>query len=72
MNITNQYKINIYEKWLIIKDLYNQTKDNKLISKIFEYYTCIKLSEEYKKTFYEYSDIDPDIDPDFKESNDTN
>ncbi len=65
MEITNQYKINIYEKWLIIKDLYNQTKDNKLISKIFEYYTCIKLSEEYKKLFYEYSDIDPD----FRESN---
>ncbi len=65
MNITNQYKINIYEKWLLIKDIYNQSKDNKIISKLFEYYTCIKLTEEYKKVFYEYSDIDPD----FREEN---
>ena len=33
--------------------------------KIFEYYSCIKLSEEYKKHFYEYDDIDPT----FKELN---
>ena len=33
--------------------------------KIFEYYSCIKLSEEYKKPFYEYDDIDPT----FKELN---
>jgi superfamily II DNA or RNA helicase len=61
MNILNQYNINIYEKWLLIKDVYIQNKDNKLISKLFEYYTCIKLSEEYKKIFFEYSDIDPDF-----------
>jgi hypothetical protein len=65
MNITNQYKINIYEKWLLIKDIYNESKDNKIISKLFEYYTCIKLTEEYKKVFYEYSNIDPD----FREEN---
>ena len=36
-----------------------------IISKLFEWYTCIKLSQEYKTTFYEYSDIDPD----FREEN---
>ena len=29
--------------------------------KIFEYYTCIKLSEEYQKSFYEYNDIYPNF-----------
>ena len=62
---TEKYKINIFEKWSLIKDKYNETKDNKLIAKIFEYYTCIKLSEEQNKQFYEYGDIDPD----FKEEN---
>ena len=33
--------------------------------KIFEYYTCNKLSEQYQKPFYEYNDIDPN----FKELN---
>ena len=27
------------------------------LAKIFEYYSCIKLSEEYKQQFYEYTDI---------------
>jgi len=35
------------------------------LAKIFEYYSCIKLTEEHKQTFYEYSDIDPE----FKEQN---
>ncbi len=65
MDLINQYKINIYEKWSELKEVYEETKDNKLIAKIFEWYTCIKLSEEYKRTFYEYSDIDPD----FREEN---
>lgn len=62
---TEKYKINIFEKWNLIKNKYKETKDNKLIAKIFEYYTCIKLSEEQNKQFYEYDDIDPD----FKEEN---
>jgi superfamily II DNA or RNA helicase len=65
MNILTKYQIDIYEKWSLIKDTYNETKDNKLIAKIFEYYTCIKLTEEYKRTFYEYGDIDSN----FKEEN---
>lgn len=39
--------------------------DNNDLWKIFEYYSCLKLSEEFKKPFYEYDDIDPT----FKELN---
>ena len=59
------YKNNIYERY---KDLKNSNKiefDNNDLWKIFEYYSCIKLTEEYGKQFYEYNDIDPD----FKEVN---
>ena len=65
MNITTKYETYIHDKWSLVKDEYNQSKDNRLIAKIFEWYTCIKLSEKKKDKFYEYSDIDPD----FKEEN---
>ena len=29
--------------------------------KIFEYYSCIKLTEEFNQTFYEYNDINPEF-----------
>ena len=35
------------------------------LSNIFEYYTCIRLSEQNENTFYEYDDINPS----FKEDN---
>ena len=35
------------------------------LSKIFEYYTCIRLSEQNENAFYEYDDINPS----FKEDN---
>ena len=35
--------------------------DNNDLAKIFEYYSCIKLSQEYNQIFYEYSEIDPDF-----------
>ena len=64
--ITNNiYKNNIYKRY---KDLKNSNKkefDNNDLWKIFEYYSCIKLTEEYGKQFYEYNDIDPN----FKEVN---
>ena len=63
--MNNIYKNNIYERY---KDLKNSNKiefDNNDLWKIFEYYSCIKLTEEYGKQFYEYNDIDPD----FKEVN---
>ena len=63
--MNNIYKNNIYERY---KDLKNSNKiefDNNDLWKIFEYYSCIKLTEEYGKQFYEYNDIDPN----FKEVN---
>jgi len=61
----NKYIINIFERYSDLKKSNKQEFDNNDLWKIFEYYSCIKLSEEYKKPFYEYDDIDPT----FKELN---
>jgi superfamily II DNA or RNA helicase len=61
----NKYLINIYERYTDLKKSNKQEFDNNDLWKIFEYYSCIKLSEEYDKIFYEYDDIDPT----FKEEN---
>jgi hypothetical protein len=61
----NKYIINIFERYTDLKKSKKDDFDNNDLWKIFEYYSCIKLSEEYKKTFYEYDDIDPT----FKELN---
>ena len=55
-----RYKRLIIDRCL---DLINSGKElsdcnNYDLAKIFEYYSCIKLSEEYKQQFYEYTDID--------------
>jgi len=65
MDYNNLYKIYIYERYNDLKKSNKQEFDNNDVWKIFEYYSCIKLSEEYNKQFYEYNDIDPD----FKEVN---
>ena len=65
MEIYNKYIIYIFERYTDLKKLNKQEFDNNDLWKIFEYYSCIKLSEEYKKPFYEYDDIDPT----FKELN---
>jgi superfamily II DNA or RNA helicase len=61
-----------YNKYIFDKtnDLIKSGKDidefdNFDLAKIFEYYSCIKLTQEYKQIFYEYRDIDPE----FKELN---
>lgn len=61
----NKYIINIFERYTDLKKSKKDYFDNNDLWKIFEYYSCIKLSEEYKKPFYEYDDIDPT----FKELN---
>jgi hypothetical protein len=61
----NKYIINIYERYLDLKKSNKQVFDNYDLSKIFEYYSCLKLTDEYKKQFYEYDDIDHT----FKENN---
>ena len=50
MEHNNKYIINIFERYTHLK---NQKKDfyNNDLWKIFEYYSCIKLSEEYEKPF---------------------
>jgi superfamily II DNA or RNA helicase len=64
MDINNIYKIYIYEKYIELKNS-GKILDNNDLCKIFEWLSCIKLSEEHDKIFYEYSDIDPT----FKENN---
>ena len=65
MNINNKYLIDIYERYTNLKKSNKSEFDNNDLCKIFEYYTCIELSKEYNKPFYEYDDIDPT----FKELN---
>lgn len=62
--IKQLYDINIYEKY---KDLIKSGKtiDNNDLWKIFEWFTCIKLTEQYNTQFYEYNDISPE----YKEQN---
>jgi len=66
-NIINHYKIQIYERYrnLLNAGLKASDLDNNHLWKIFEYLSCIKLSEERNSLFYEYNDIDPS----FKEVN---
>ena len=51
----NKYLINIYERYNDLKKSNKKEFDNNDLWKIFEYYSCIKLSEEYKKIFYKYN-----------------
>jgi superfamily II DNA or RNA helicase len=59
-DLINLYKIYIYER---VQDLLNSGKqiddfDYKSdLHKIFEYFSCIKLTQEYQTPFYEYTDI---------------
>ena len=61
MNDTiSRYKIYIDNRY---RDILNSGKtkdkfDNFDLAKIFEYYSCIKLTEEFNQIFYEYGDID--------------
>jgi superfamily II DNA or RNA helicase len=67
MDFNNHYKIQIYERYrdLINSGLNIANLDNNHLWKIFEYFSCIKLSDKHKTQFYEYNDIDPT----FKEDN---
>jgi hypothetical protein len=67
-DLIHLYKIYIYER---VQDLLKSGKqlddfDYKSdLHKIFEYFSCIKLTQEYQTPFYEYNDIPPE----FKELN---
>jgi superfamily II DNA/RNA helicase len=60
--LIQKYNIYIYER---VKDILNSGKNiddfdyKSDLHKIFEYFSCIKLTQEYNVSFYEYNDIDP-------------
>jgi hypothetical protein len=60
MNIVNIYNTEIYT---LYKDLKSQNYQNDYhkIYKIFEYYSCILLTNENNINFYEYNDIPTDF-----------
>lgn len=65
MDIIALYHKYIYDRYNSLLKSGKEDFDNNDLSKIFEYYTAIKLSEQYGQLFYEYNDIDPN----FKELN---
>ena len=64
MNTLDRYNIYIKEKYESLVKSGNEI-DNYNLSKIFEYYSCIQLTEKYNQEFREYDDIHPE----FKEQN---
>ena len=52
------YTQNIYERYKSLKESSKTEFNNNDLCKIFEYYSCIKLTEEFGTPFYEYGDID--------------
>ena len=67
MTTIELYKNNIYQRYTELINAGKKQNDlnNNDLWKIFEWYSCIKLSEENKTTFYNYEDIEPE----FKENN---
>ena len=55
------YNPRILTRWLALVNSDKQTFDNKELAKIFELYTCVKLTELYGTAFYEYGDIVPNF-----------
>lgn len=65
MQINEKYVIDIYERYSDLKKSKKEDYDYNDLWKIFEYFSCIKLTNEFGKQFYEYDDISPN----FKEEN---
>jgi superfamily II DNA/RNA helicase len=59
------YNNNIYEIYNNLKKSGKTEYTNNDLWKLFEYYSCIKLMDEYNKAYYHCDDIDPK----FKEEN---
>ncbi len=66
-NIKEFYDNKIYWKYFDLKNSGKLPKeyDNYDLSKIFEYYSCIKITEEFNKNMYAWDDVSPE----FKELN---
>ena len=62
LEISEYYVGKIVQKY---RDLLNSKPKNQLnnyeLAKIFEWWSCIKLMEEFKTVFLEYGDIPPDF-----------
>jgi hypothetical protein len=54
MQINDKYLFDIYEKYTDLKKSQKNVKnfDNNDLWKIFEWFSCIQLSKEFKRTFY--------------------
>lgn len=67
MNLLDKYQQDIFERYTDLKNSSKKKEDLNGIDlwKIFELYVCIMLSDEHKRLFYNYEDIDPN----FKEEN---
>lgn len=61
----NIYDLRIAQKYNALKQSGKQKFDNYDLAKIFEWFSCIKISNIHKKQFYVYEDIDPS----YKEDN---
>ena len=59
-NVT--YIYNIYDLYKNQKDSPDKELSYLELSKIFEYFSCIKLTDKYNTQFYEYKDIDASFD----------
>lgn len=61
--LTTRYNTYIYNRYqdLLKSGKQKENINNFDLAKIFEYYSCIKLSEEFNQPFYEYSDIEPEF-----------
>jgi superfamily II DNA or RNA helicase len=60
-----RYQSYILDRFIDLKNSGKQSFNNFDLAKIFEFFSAIKLSEEFNDTFLEYNDIDPS----FKEDN---
>lgn len=60
MSLNEIYRYLIFERYNDLKLSGKIEYDNKDLCKIFEYYTCILLTEEYGEQFLEYNDISPE------------
>lgn len=59
MDTVNLYQIYIIDRYRDLK-INNIEITNFNLAKIFEWYSCIMLSQEYNQVFYNYDDIDGD------------
>jgi len=57
----NIYNYEISKRYIDLQKSGKKEFDNNDLWKIFEYFSCIKLTDEYNKQFYCYEDIDPNF-----------